>query len=496
MAEERRFDGSEGDVGIHRLQIDGKDVPMLGGMRLIERPWLLYVRAAGRALCDLIMSTASDKDKRSMDRYVVTGTPGTGKSVFANYFVARQLAMGKTVYYMYGTQGLVLEPSAGGRPPRATRYGKQFLPYLETLVENADADDSWCVLDAVQPSVSWSIPTLVVTSPREELYKEWLKQGLGEPFFMPLPTFEEIRELSSALDTGMDDAALKERIKVAGRVFRYVADGTWTLEKLRQRADEAVDVPDFNRIKESVRAVKRDTETNSRMVHIDVPRCATHGWRFAWPNYQFASDYVNKLVYKRAKGLLDDDTWWAMLNGHGGWPRMYNPVLFEEMGRRRICSPGAQVRIRRVAGPATYEPATCEDDGSYLLTISARKLELRRFRTIANVSPSHSATLWIPQHFNFPAIDGVLFQEDAASSFYLQCTATEGYRKDDWTNGTKVMKVAHKLAEIWRGKFGDVPLRVFYLVPRALWRDQQVTVTHQEGITVCVYVCCLEDGLS
>jgi hypothetical protein len=84
------------------------------------------------------------------------------------------------------------------------------------------------------------MPTLVVTSPREELYKEWLKQGKGRRYFMPLPTFEEIRELGSALETGMDDAALKERIKVGGHVFRYVADGFLTLEELRQRADEAV----------------------------------------------------------------------------------------------------------------------------------------------------------------------------------------------------------------------------------------------------------------
>jgi hypothetical protein len=109
-------------VGVHRLEIDGKNVPQLGGMGLTtQRPWLLYVRAAGRALCNLIMSQVSDKDKRSLDRYVVTGTPGTGKSAFANYFVARQLALGKTVYYLSDSQGLLLEPSAGERPPRATR---------------------------------------------------------------------------------------------------------------------------------------------------------------------------------------------------------------------------------------------------------------------------------------------------------------------------------------------------------------------------------------
>jgi hypothetical protein len=69
VAEERRFDGSERDVGVHRLEIDGEGVPLLGGMQLRDHAWLLYVRAAGRALCNLIMSTASDKDKRSLDRH-------------------------------------------------------------------------------------------------------------------------------------------------------------------------------------------------------------------------------------------------------------------------------------------------------------------------------------------------------------------------------------------------------------------------------------------
>lgn len=492
VAEERRFDGSDGDVGVHCLQMNGKAVPLLGGAQLSRRPWLLYVRAAGRALCNWITLIKSDQSKCSMDWYVVTGTPGTGKSAFANYFVARQLAVGKTIYFMFGTQGLVLEPSAGGRPPRATRYDKEFLPRFETLVQNADAEGSWCVLDAVQPSLSWRIPTLLVTSPREELYKEWLKQGKGEPYFMPLPSFEEICELSSALGTGMDDAALKERIKVGGYVFRYVADGSWTIEQLRRRADEAVGNPTLDRIRDFVRAAKRDTETSSRIVHVDVPRHATQGWRFAWPEYTFASDFVSELVYTRAQELVDEGTWWAMLNGHGGWPRIYNPLLFEDLAQRRLCRPGAQVRIRRVAGAATYEPARCEDDGSYLVTISARELELRKFVTVAELS-SRDATLWIPDRPNFPAVDGVLLRADAATSFLLQCTATEGHRRDDWTTGAQMVPVVRELAELWRGKFGEAPMRVLYVVPYALWRDQKVTVTCP--INVCVYVCRLEDGM-
>jgi hypothetical protein len=219
VAEERRFVGSEGDVGVHRLEIDGKNVPLLGGMGLTtQSPWLLYVRAAGRALCNLIMSQVSDKDKWSMDRYVVTGAPGTSKSAFANYFVARQLAMGKTVYYMSDSEGLLLEPSAGGRPPRATRYGAMWLPKLETLLENAAAEDSWCVLDSVMPRLSWRIPTLVVAN-RKELYYKFEEQGKGERYFMPLSTFEEIRELSSAPETGMDDAALEGASRWGGTSF-------------------------------------------------------------------------------------------------------------------------------------------------------------------------------------------------------------------------------------------------------------------------------------
>jgi hypothetical protein len=472
MAEERRFDGSEGDVGAHRLQIDGKDVPLLGVVGRTKRPWLLYVRAAGRALCDLIESSVSDKEKVSMDRYAVTGTPGTGKSAFASYFVARQLAMGKTVYYMWEKQGLVLETSTVGRPARATRYGEESLLRFKTLVEDANAADSWCVLDSLKANGAWLLPTLVVTSPKVELYEEWIKQGEGRTCYMPLPTFEECRELSSALGTGMDDAALKERIKVGGYVFRYVVDGAWTLEELRLQAGAAVRDADFGRLKKCMRGVKIDSEINSRVVHVDVPLCAIRGWQFDRPEYQFASDFVSELVCKIARYKLDDDTWWAMLNGIGQWKRHYNPLLFEEMAQRRLCRPGAQVRIRRVAGPATYDPATCEDDGSYLLTISARELEVKTFATIANVLPNRSATLWIPSRHNFEAIDGVLFQKDAESSFYLQCTATQGIRADNWADTTKMVEVAHTLADLWRDSFGNEPLRLLYVVPHSLWLEQ------------------------
>jgi hypothetical protein len=69
-----------------------------------------------------------------------------------------------------------------------------------------------------------------------------------------------------------------------------------------------------------------------------------------------------------------------------------------------------------------------------------------------------------------------------------------GHRKDNWAVGANMKKVTRGLAELWRGEFGDAPLRVLYLVPHARWRDQKVTVTHPQGISVCVYVCRLVDG--
>jgi hypothetical protein len=54
--------------------------------------------------------------------------------------------------------------------------------------------------------------------------------------------------------------------------------------------------------------------------------------------------------------------------------------------------------------------------------------------------------------------------------------------------------VTRGLAELWRGEFGDAPLRVLYLVPHMLWHEQNVTLTPPQGISVCVYVCRLVDG--
>jgi hypothetical protein len=108
------------------------------------------------------------------------------------------------------------------------------------------------------------------------------------------------------------------------------------------------------------------------------------------------------------------------------------------------------------------------------------------------VCPSDNSTLWIPCSKNYPAIDGVLFLDDAAASFYLQCTATEDERKDDWTTGKKLV-VASELIGLWRDKFGDAPLRVYSLVPHARFRRQKVTLTPPQELRVCVYVCALVD---
>jgi hypothetical protein len=91
------------------------------------------------------------------------------------------------------------------------------------------------------------------------------------------------------------------------------------------------------RIIASVNAVRRDTDDNSWVVHVNVPRCAKNGWRVAWPQYQFASDYVSELVYDyvRANDLLDDDTWVAMLTGSRGWRRICHPLILEEISQQR-----------------------------------------------------------------------------------------------------------------------------------------------------------------
>jgi hypothetical protein len=86
----------------------------------------------------------------------------------------------------------------------------------------------------------------------------------------------------------------------------------------------------------------------------------------------------------------------------------------------------------------------------------------------------------------------VLFLDDAAASFYLQCMAREDERKDDWPTGKK-MEVALEVIGLWRDKFWGAPLRVYYLVPRARFRRQKVTLTHPQELRVCAYVCALID---
>jgi hypothetical protein len=99
----------------------------------------------------------------------------------------------------------------------------------------------------------------------------------GRTLLMPLATFEEGSAISSALGTGMDDAALKERINVGGYeyVFRYIADDVgWTLEQLQRQVDAAVGRPTLYRIEDSLRAVKLDTDDDSCFVHVNVGRDA------------------------------------------------------------------------------------------------------------------------------------------------------------------------------------------------------------------------------
>ena len=183
-------------MGIHRLQKNGVAVSLLGDPDGTLFKSILYVRQTSvelRGHIRQVMQSSARDGVITRKRFAVTGTPGIGKSSFSNYFAAMVLREGKTVFYQFKEEyGVVLEPGKNGQPPQATIY--DVLTAFHGVVRRADAESGWYLIDSATPIVS-KVPALLVTSTQPRFYNDWLKQGGGAPFYMPLPEEEEIRKL-------------------------------------------------------------------------------------------------------------------------------------------------------------------------------------------------------------------------------------------------------------------------------------------------------------
>ncbi|KAL1511699.1 hypothetical protein AB1Y20_004988 [Prymnesium parvum] len=156
-------------------------------------------------LCGDIFREQSECGRKA---FLVTGTPGTGKSSFISFFAAHVLAAGKTVYLQHPGRRIVLDFNACTRTPNAfvVLDEKEWLKAMHTQ------KNGWYLVDGDEPCICDNMPTLLVASPKTSGLKDWQKQRQVLARWMPIWTLEELKYVGTRV-FGMTDDELERRFR-------------------------------------------------------------------------------------------------------------------------------------------------------------------------------------------------------------------------------------------------------------------------------------------
>ena len=250
----------------------------------------IYVRESYKTVTKLISDAMIKEDVRN---FVVTGTPGIGKTFYLHYFlwvlitrqtsindqVDRKIYLQRSNYGIYALQG-------------------DEVVSIDTRVAESVLDDDDCILlvDMVEENepVVCAGTTIVFSSPNRKKYKQ-LSKGICRQFVLNCWTLEEIKAVWLHSYQHIPWKDVERTYKKMGGTVRYV------LEQ-HSVADERMEMGIRNArymFKENSLTIAQQVSTCDddtllyRVAHIFSPDHSTYNSKFV-----FASDYARKECLK------------------------------------------------------------------------------------------------------------------------------------------------------------------------------------------------------
>ncbi|KAA1074723.1 hypothetical protein PGT21_017069 [Puccinia graminis f. sp. tritici] len=265
-----------------------KESYILGDENLGDR---LLVRPIYKELCEFFKANA-------YNRWVVTGTPGIGKTFFSVYYMWIAARAKKTVVW---------------QPP----FLPEHLSYLMTsrgveLVGTWDSEitdalatsDAVHIVDGKAPKLR-KVWTLLVTSPQHNHYHQFLKENNSKLLYMPPWSYEELQTCKAILypDERILPTTLMDRVfEWYGGVPRYVLARASTefkrkggnedaaFQAVNQRLTEAINRGGIMDVMKAFQAKTPDGQFSHRVVHIySHPSGELTRYHLSWASHQVES---------------------------------------------------------------------------------------------------------------------------------------------------------------------------------------------------------------
>ena len=189
--------------------------------------WLSFLEVIPSSLNRLYIrdsyKTIESSIKPGINKSIITGSPGIGKSLFMIYLLWKLVKAGKRVLFIYHPHTIYYDGHNGVfHCPEGPLPSSNELSFWSA--------DLWCLFDAKEqgPSDLGRFPyeycTFVLsTSPRREMINDFKKPPPPQIFYMPLWNEDELTTIATAFP-GVND--WMERFRILGGIPRHVLEVT------------------------------------------------------------------------------------------------------------------------------------------------------------------------------------------------------------------------------------------------------------------------------
>ncbi|EHS62640.1 uncharacterized protein PGTG_22635 [Puccinia graminis f. sp. tritici CRL 75-36-700-3] len=281
-----------------------KESYILGDKKLGHR---LLVRPIYKELCEFFKANA-------YDRWVVTGTPGIGKTFFSVYYMWIAARAKKTVVW---------------QPPflpehlsyLMTSSGVELVGTWGSEIDGALAkSEAVHIVDGKAPKLR-KVWTLLVTSPQHNHYHQFLKDDNSKLLYMPPWSYEELQTCKAILypDEQILPTALMDRVfEWYGGVPRYVLARASTefkrkggnedaaFEEVNQSLTEAINRGGIMDVIKAYQAETPDGQYSHRVVHIfSHPSGELTRFHLSWASDQVATEMSKRYEQELRINILN-----------------------------------------------------------------------------------------------------------------------------------------------------------------------------------------------
>ena len=380
---------------LHKMKPEDGFLKFQARLRILpKRLRWLYIREAYEDLFQIIWNNlhSDNENKEQISRMAITGTPGTGKSMFLFYILWR-LANIETIKAV-----IIYRQTERGRIYVFQNSGcwKTFkYPDIADLLED---ENTWFLTDALKsPPGPVDAVTILVSSPSKVYYSEFLKY-IPVPFLHYLPTWslKELKKLAGPYSVTEEE--IENRFNKIGGVARYILEDRRALGPI---ISDAIGSLALNKLISIVLGeTSKENEISHRIVHFKVEP----------PHYSkytlgMATDYVFEEALRKFLTCHDDTVKeFIIMSENFSSLAYFRGLIFENYAHRKL-SEGGEFLVRSLD----------DDDSEWMMEFPRRKF--REFRRISTCEESD--VYYKTAKKNHPCIDSVILNEG-----YFQMTTS------------------------------------------------------------------------